>query len=113
MYKPLPDNVTVGPSKIQGLGLIATKKIQAGTLIGKIHIPDNREPDGYIRTPLGGFVNHSEKPNCKLVDYKTEMHLYTQEDIKAGEELTLKYKLYDPVEIIDEYKGNPNWAGDD
>ena len=97
MYKPIPDNVTVGPSKIQGLGLIATKKIRAGTLIGKIHIPDNREPDGYIRTPLGGFGNHSYSPNC----YKLEMTddntvwIVSKKNIEEGEELTWFYTLYE------------------
>ena len=31
MYRPLPDGVTIGESEIEGLGLIATKKIKAGT----------------------------------------------------------------------------------
>ena len=51
----------------------------------------------YVRTPLGGFINHSETPNCELIeddeddDYKK---LKTTKKIEAGEELTLKYSLY-------------------
>lgn len=112
-YSPLPDFLTIKESDIDGLGLFAKENIDRGVDLGVSHVHHHKFLNGYIRTALGGFVNHSEEPNCKLVDYKTMMHLYTTEAIKAGEELTLKYKLYDPVEIIDEYKGNPNWAGDD
>ena len=51
---------------------------------------------GYIRTPLGGFINHSEEPNCYLAlsqdwdDYRV-YNLVTLEKIESGEELTLDY----------------------
>jgi SET domain-containing protein len=51
---------------------------------------------------LGGFINHSEEPNCKLREVGHEMYLQTIQKIKAGEELTLKYQMYNPVEIKDE-----------
>ena len=101
-YTPLPYFLTIKESDIEGLGLFAKQNIDRGVDLGVSHVHHYKFLNSYIRTPLGGFVNHSEEPNCKLVDYKTEMHLYTTEAIKAGEELTLKYKLYDPVEIIDE-----------
>ena len=106
-YTPLHDSLTIKKSPINGLGVFASKAIPQDTYLGITHVDNTIDglryfPQGVIRTPLGGFLNHSEEPNCKLVDYKTEMHLYTTELIKAGEELTLKYKLYDPVEIIDE-----------
>ena len=56
----------------------------------------------YIRTPLGGFVNHSEEPNCKLREVGHEMYLQTIKSIRKGEELTLKYQLYNPVKFINE-----------
>ena len=49
-----------------------------------------------IRTPLGGFINHSQKPNCKKIVFEDETHLKAIRKIKKGEELTLKYTLYDP-----------------
>ena len=101
-YTPLPYFLTISESTIQGLGLFATENIDRGADLGVSHVQHAKYLNGYIRTPLGGFVNHSENPNCELADYKTEMHLYTTEEIKAGEELTLKYKLYDPVEIVNE-----------
>ena len=64
MYKPLPNGITIKESPIEGLGLFATEKIPANTLIGKIQVPNKQEEDGYLRTPLGGFGNHSDDPNC-------------------------------------------------
>ena len=97
MYRPLPDGVTIGKSEIEGLGLIATKEIKAGTLIGMIHIPNEKELHGYFRTPLGAFGNHSFSPNC----YKLEMTddntvwIVSKRDIEEGEELTWVYTLYE------------------
>ena len=52
MYRPLPDGVTIGESEIEGLGLIATKEIKAGTLIGMIHIPNERNCMGILELHL-------------------------------------------------------------
>ena len=101
-YTPLPYFLTIKESDIEGLGLFAKENIDRGVDLGVSHVHHHKFLNSYIRTPLGGFVNHSEEPNCKLTDNKIEMNLYTTQAIKAGQELTLKYKLYDPVEIIDE-----------
>ena len=39
MYKPLPDHITIKESSINGLGLFATEKIDAHSLIGVTHHP--------------------------------------------------------------------------
>tara|TARA_Y100000590_G_C15081641_1_gene774066 strand:- start:106 stop:534 length:429 start_codon:yes stop_codon:yes gene_type:complete len=67
MYKPLPDFLTIKKSPIEGLGLYATRDIKANTYIGLTHIQDNNFENGYIRTPLGGFYNHSNEPNVRRV----------------------------------------------
>ena len=59
MYRPLPDELTIKSSPIEGLGLFATKEIKANTFIGITHIRDEQFENKYIRTPLGGFYNHS------------------------------------------------------
>tara|TARA_B100000949_G_scaffold58548_1_gene51753 strand:+ start:2169 stop:2519 length:351 start_codon:yes stop_codon:yes gene_type:complete len=104
MYKPLPDCVTIKASLIEGLGLFATKKITKGTDIGISHIPNDKFENGFIRTPLGGFVNHSDKPNTIKITELTEItheatnmyafHLVAIRDIELDEEITLKYTLY-------------------
>ena len=99
MYRPLPEYLTIKPSNIDGLGLFATDNIDSDFRIGITHIKDYRFEDGYIRTPLGGFFNHSDEPNCKVVydDMGDFIYLETLRDIKPGEELTAKYTLYNPI----------------
>ena len=62
MYRPLPDGLTIKNSPIEGLGLFATTKIKANSFIGITHIRDEQFDNKYIRTPLGGFYNHSNNP---------------------------------------------------
>jgi SET domain-containing protein len=95
MYKPLPDGITIKKSPIDGLGLFATEKIKANSLIGVIHHPRKESEDGYIRTPLGGFGNHSDDPNCfKLLMDPETWWIGAKRDIEPGEELTWTYTLY-------------------
>jgi hypothetical protein len=103
MYRPLPNYLTVRSSGIEGLGLFATEEIKQGTDLGVSHIPDEDYEDDYIRTPLGGFINHSDNPNVikmEEVDPDTlsaigRLHLIAMRDIMEGEEITVKYTLYD------------------
>ena len=93
-YRPLPGSLTIKPSSIEGLGLFAVKTIPKNTDLGMIHFSYG---ELIIRTPLGGFINHSDKPNCKKLDLEDEWHLKTITEIKKDEELTLKYTLYTPI----------------
>ena len=96
MYKPLPDYIIIKESPISGQGLFTTEKIQANTLIGIIHHPRKESEDGYIRTPLGGFGNHSDDPNCfKLLMEGDTWWIGASKDIEPDEELTWQYTLYD------------------
>ena len=98
MYKPLPDGLTIKDSNVQGLGLFATKDFDADVVLGIVHILNKNFPHGAIRTALGAFYNHSEKPNCmNLKGFWHQIpvrYLCTIKEIKAGEELTAKYTLY-------------------
>ena len=97
MYKPLPDFLTIKKSLIHGLGLFAIADIKANTNLGITHIKHADFDDSYIRTPLGGFVNHqNENFNCKFEGNEI-LNLYTIQDIKNGEELTAFYTLYNPT----------------
>ena len=62
MYRPLPDGLTIKNSPIEGLGLFATINIKKNSFIGVTHIRDEQFENKYIRTPLGGFYNHSNDP---------------------------------------------------
>lgn len=96
MYRPLPPYLTIKNSEIEGLGLFATDNIDVNFRIGVTHVFDNRFPDGYIRTPLGGFFNHSDSPNCKVVYDDEFIYLETIKEIKSGEEITATYTMYNP-----------------
>ena len=97
-YTPLPSGLTVTDSRISGQGLFTTRRLVAGTELGVSHYRIDKE---YIRTPLGGFINHAETPNCQRSQVRIKpgfdkWNITVTEDIDEGEELTLKYKLYDP-----------------
>ena len=98
-YKPLPKNIRLGFSDIHDIGLFAKEGIGQGTNLGRSHLKIGEK---IIRTPLGGFINHSGDANCVKVelhmtnvkfDYK-KWNLVTLQDIKEGEELTVRYTFY-------------------
>ena len=102
-YQPLPKELRLGESKIHDLGVFAKQKIPMATNFGMTHFQIGKN---LIRTPLGGFLNHSDDPNCEKVKLKftnedkepsyvfNKWNLVTLRDIKAGEELTLTYTFY-------------------
>ena len=99
MYKPLPECVEIKKSSIHGYGLFAITPIKKGVNLGISHIFAPGFHHGHIRTPVGGFINHSEEPNCKKrvspeESALTYYSLVTTKDIEKNEELTLKYTLY-------------------
>tara|TARA_R100000655_G_C2919480_1_gene182021 strand:+ start:287 stop:613 length:327 start_codon:yes stop_codon:yes gene_type:complete len=96
-YKPLPPYLAIGPSSIHGAGIFATEDIPKGVIMGISHIYDPNFEHDFIRTPLGGFINHSETPNCELIEEDGDYHykkVRTLKTIKEGKEVTLKYSLY-------------------
>ena len=91
-YRPLPDNLELRPSEIHGYGVFALEDIPAGQMLGLSHI---QSPE-LIRTPLGGYINHSMNPNCMRIQEGNRWYLYAISDIRVGEEITLMYKGYKP-----------------
>jgi len=129
MFKALHQSLTIRPSDIHGLGVFAAADIPARTLLGISHVAtwdsvwarDHHFPHGYIRTPIGGLINHSANPNCTKVNLiqpleitlgflntwptpyysslqGTEttqmMGIATLRKIIADEELTVTYTIY-------------------
>ena len=91
-YRPLPDNLELRPSEIHGYGVFALEDIPTGEMLGLSHI---NAPE-LIRTPLGGYINHSMNPNCIRILEGNRWYLQAIADISEGEEITLMYKGYRP-----------------
>lgn len=92
-YKPLPKCVEVKPClRTGGCGLFAREDIPAGSKLGITHriLFDGMES---VRTPLGGFLNHSDEPNSMLIPQDNLRILWTARPITAGEELTIYYTI--------------------
>ncbi len=114
MYKPLPKNVTIKTSSIHGLGLFANEGISKNTALGISHVSHDCFENGWIRTPLGGFYNHSEKPNCEIIDADLDVDfgkentsikiLRTIRNIDIDEELTCIYTIWDIKDMKELYK---------
>ena len=99
MYRPLPIYLQVLPSDIHGYGLFTDAYVEKGWVIGITHVKHPLFPQGWLRTPLGGFYNHSDKPNCVLIDDKLAdgtvvKKLKTLQTIPPKTEITVTYSLY-------------------
>ena len=105
MYRPLPKSLTIKTSNVDGLGLFAKEGIAQGANLGMSHVAIG---SGIIRTPMGGFINHSNDANTVKVELKInneddpllkvatkKWNLVALRDIKEGEELTVRYTFYD------------------
>ena len=91
-YRPLPKGLTIQQSKIDGQGLFSKKLFGAGECFGLTHQFLNKKHQ-WVRTPLGGFINHSETPNCFINNEGSQRVLYSVRHIKKNEELTVYYRL--------------------
>ena len=112
-YRPLPDELYIGTSNIEGNGLFTTEYIEEDRKFGITHIKNDSGDfhSDYIRTPLGAFVNHDSKnPNCTLYECDGYLKMKTILDIQAGDELTLNYLLQEPCKdyISKECKDHQN-----
>ena len=95
MYKALPNWIHVKDSRVAGQGLFAKDDMPEDVYLGISHFVVDEE---IMRTPLGGFVNHSDDPNCVKECEEKEWgkiyHMRTIKPIKKDEELFLKYTFY-------------------
>ena len=83
---------TVGPSDIEGKGVLAVGNIKELEIIGPARI------DGK-RTPLGRFTNHAKTPNAKMVlknngdiDLIATSNISGSKGGQTGEEITVDYR---------------------
>ena len=91
MYQALPSTLHVKDSPVAGQGIFALEEIPVGMVLGMSHIIID---DVIYRTPLGGFINHSDDPNCMKWNEDNKYFVKTIKPIHRHEELFLKYTFY-------------------
>jgi hypothetical protein len=82
----------VGPSSIEGKGLICTADIAPGEVIAPARIEGKR-------TPAGRYANHARNPNAQMVSDEAGniflvamRHIYGSLGGQPGEEITVNYR---------------------
>ena len=114
-YKPLPSCLEIRKSLNDGHGLYAIEDIPAGSHLGITHLVLTEEQKKFVhlnqlRTPLGGFINHSENPNAVLTPTDGPLIvMWSVKPIKIGEEVTVFY-MDGYEDIIDNFGGPKFWG---
>lgn len=91
-YRALPEGLFISDSLIAGQGVFTHKPLQVGTYLGMSHLIVD---EVIYRTPLGGFLNHSQEPNCEKYIEDDRYYVRVIKPIKPNEELFLKYTFYE------------------
>ncbi len=91
MYQALPSRLHIKDSPIAGQGIFAKEDIPAGLVLGMSHLVVE---EVIYRTPLGGFINHSNNPNCMKWCEDDKYFIKTLKPIHQGGELFLEYTFY-------------------
>lgn len=93
-YTLCPSTIYIDNSFIHGHGIFANCKICNKQTLCLTHITYNNQ---LLRVDIGGLINHSDKPNCKIDSLITqqglEYYLISTKDIYKREELTVDYNL--------------------
>ena len=81
----------IGPSRIHGNGVILSREIAAGALVG-VGI-------GYvlgfiptITADFGAWINHSNRPSCSLLFLNGNYWVVANRTMEGGEEVTVDYR---------------------
>ncbi len=90
-YQALHSWLHIQNSPIAGQGLFAKEEIPIDMILGLSHLVVD---EVIYRTPLGGFINHSDDPNCEKWREGDKYFVKTIKHIHKGEELFLKYTFY-------------------
>ena len=81
MYQALPNRLHIKDSDVAGQGIFAREDVPEGLILGMSHIVVD---EVIYRTPLGGFINHSDNPNCvKWKDYDGGDHQILVGEVKS------------------------------
>jgi len=100
----------LGESNIHGYGLIATENIKANTDVGLSHIGIGIINERIVAgetTDIGRFQNHSNTNNCVNKIVGKDLHMFTINDVKCGDELTINF--YENTDICINIENSESW----
>jgi len=84
-------NWKIKNSNIEGKGVIVTDNIIKGSNLGTALITNNKNKFK-ITQHLGKWINHSDKPNCIIIQLSPGKYsLVTIKNISKGKEATMSY----------------------
>tara|TARA_R110002110_G_scaffold16569_34_gene71729 strand:- start:35 stop:817 length:783 start_codon:yes stop_codon:yes gene_type:complete len=89
-YQPFPEGVTLGASLVHGVAVCAETTFEKGHEFGITHVKHADFEDGYVRTPLGGLLQHADDPTCELYADGEYVRLRCIRRIGSCMELTIK-----------------------
>lgn len=89
---PGEDDIRIGPSTREGMGVFALKDFEPGDRIGTVR-------ERLMRTPIGRYTNHSVNPNCEFVVEGNNVAAYAIRPIMIGQEVTVCYRLARKVNV--------------
>ena len=90
-YRALPEGLFIANSPVAGQGIFSQKSLKVGTELGLSHLIIGEE---IFRTPLGGFLNHSDFPNCQKYKVDDKNYVKVIKPVGPMEELFLNYTFY-------------------
>src|SRR5437867_53725 len=81
----------IGESKIQGKGVMATRDLLPGSLVG-VGIGYRMGLFPSVTEDLGAWINHSYKPNAQLMSLDGQYWIVSTTFIPQDDEITLDYR---------------------
>ena len=89
---PDENDIRIGPSTREGMGVFALKDFEPGDRIGTVRV-------ALMRTPIGRYTNHSVNPNCEFMIEGSNVAAYAIRPIIIGQEVTVCYRLARKVNV--------------
>lgn len=89
-YRPLPKELTIHGSTIDGLGVFSTTTLSPG-IIFMSHPTHRYLEKECLRINFGGFINHSRNPSAEIIEVDGKGYLKIIKEISADTEITADY----------------------
>jgi len=97
-YRPIPKPFYLDKSNIEGYGIFTDRDIDFDEIFFERETHTRLSTGELLRSPLGRFINNSDTPNATLWGDQPDKagniqrYLLITRDVKAGEEITLRYE---------------------